>query len=326
MDDEALKVKLTIEVRPEVTLGQYKDFDIEKAEVVVTDEEIQAELDRLRDEFAELSEKEGTADQGDTVTIDYEGFLDGTPFEGGKGEGYPLEIGSGSFIPGFEDQLVGMGVEETKDITVTFPEEYQAEDLAGKEVIFTVTVHDIKEKKLPELDDELAKDVNIEGVSTLEELTAHVTETIRAQKQETAENEYDDAIFNALLDNATVEVPNVMIEEEMQNMLQEISSNLQNQGIDFETYKQIIGKTTEDIKEDLRDQAEQRVKFNLVVNEVIKAEELTVTEEEMDKEYETIASYYGQEVDQIKTALASQANYVAENILQRKAIAIIKGE
>lgn len=326
VNDEMLKVKLTVEIMPEVELGQYKGFDIKKKQVRVTEKEIQAEIDTLRNEFAEVVVKEGTVETGDIATIDFEGFLDGVAFEGGKGENHPLEIGSGSFIPGFEDQVVGMAVEETKDITVTFPENYHAEDLKGKEVVFKVTVHKIETKQLPELNDELAKDTNIEGVSTVEELQAHVKEKVRAKKQETAENEYSEAVFNALLENTNVVVPDALVEQEMQGMLQEISANLQQQGIDFETYKQIIGKTTEDIKEELKDQAAQKAKFNLVVGKVVEVEGITATEEEIEKEYETLASYYGQSVEDIKKALAPQAAYVASNICTRKAIAIIKGE
>ena len=201
---------------------------------------------------------------GDTAVIDFEGFLDGVAFEGGKGENHPLEIGSGAFIPGFEEQLIGMGVEETKDITVTFPENYQAADLAGKEAVFKVTVHEIKVKNLPELDDELAKDVNIEGVETLAQLEANVKDRIKAEKQSTAETEYSEALFNKVIENATVEVPEIMVEQEMQQMLQEIMGNIQQQGLDFETFKAITGKTTEDIKNEIKDQAESRVKFNLV--------------------------------------------------------------
>ena len=327
VNDNELTVKLTIQVKPEVTLGQYKNLDIKKASVRVTQKEIQAEIEKYRQEFAELSTKEeGTVENGDTAVIDFEGFLDGVAFEGGKGENHPLEIGSGAFIPGFEEQLIGMGVEETKDITVTFPENYQAADLAGKEAVFKVTVHEIKVKNLPELDDELAKDVNIEGVETLAQLEANVKDRIRAEKQSTAETEYSEALFNKVIENATVEVPEIMIEQEMQQMLQEIMGNIQQQGLDFETFKAITGKTTEDIKNEIKDQAESRVKFNLVLAKIIEVENIQVSEEEMDKEIETIASYYGKEADEVKTLLAGQMGAIASDILNKKAIEIIKGE
>ena len=327
VDEETLKVKFMVTVRPEVTLGQYKDLEIKKTAVRVTQKEIQAELDVLRSEFAVLEVKEeGTVADKDTAVIDFEGFLDGVAFEGGKGENHPLEIGSGSFIPGFEEQVIGMAVNETKDINVTFPEQYQAEDLAGKEVVFKVTVHEIKTKILPELDDELAKDTNISGVETLKDLEAHVKGQLKTQKTTTAENEYSEALFKKVVENATVDVPAVMVEQEMQQMLQEIMGNLQQQGLDFDTFKAITGKTTEDIKEEISEQAESRVKLNLVLAEIVKEEKLEISEEEMNEEIENIANYYGKEVEEVKSVLATQMGAIASDILNRKAIKIIKGE
>lgn len=326
MDKEKAVVKFKITVKPEVTLGQYKDLDIKKAGVRVTQKEIAAEIEVLRNEFAVLEAKEGTVENGDTAVIDFEGFLDGVAFEGGQGESHPLEIGSGSFIPGFEEQLIGMGVEETKDITVTFPEEYQAPDLAGKEVVFKVTVHEIKAKTLPEIDDELAKDTSIEGVETLKDLEAHVKAKLKEQKTTTAENEYSEALFKTVVENATVDVPEVMVEQEMQQMLQEIMGNLQQQGLDFETFKAITGKSTEDIKEEIKEQASSRVALNLVLAEIVKAENLEVSEEELNEELNTIASYYGKEVEEIKTIFGGQMSAIASDILNRKAINVIKGE
>ncbi len=327
IDEEKLSVKFKVTVRPEVTLGEYKDLGIKKAAVRVTQKEIAAELEGLRNEFAVLETKEeGTVENGDTAVIDFEGFLDGVAFEGGKGESHPLEIGSGAFIPGFEEQLVGMSANETKDITVTFPENYQAAELAGKEVVFKVTVHEIKTKILPDLDDELAKDANIDKVETLKDLEAHVKAQLKAQKTTKAENEYSEALFNKVVENATVDVPDVMVEQEMQQMLQEIMGNLQQQGLDFETFKAITGKTTEDIKEEIKEQAASRVKLNLVLAEIVKAENLEVSEEEMNEELENIANYYGKDVEEVKTVFAGQMGAIASDILNRKAIKIIKGE
>ncbi len=326
MDEEKVSIKLKITVRPEVTLGEYKNLDIKKAAVRVTQKEIQARIDELRNEYAVLEDKEGAVENGDTAVIDFEGFLDGVAFEGGKGENHPLEIGSGSFIPGFEEQIIGMNVNETKDINVTFPEEYQAEDLAGKEVVFKVTVHEIKTKILPEVDDELAKDINIEGVETVKDLEAHVKSELKAQKTQKAENDYSEAVFKKVIENSTVEVPDVMVEQEMQGMLQEIVGNLQQQGLDFETFKAITGKSTEDIKEEIKDQAKERVQLNLILAEIVKAENIEVSEEELNEELKTIASYYGKDVEEIKTIFAGQMGAITSDILNRKAINIIKGE
>ncbi len=326
MDEEKVSIKLKITVRPEVTLGEYKNLDIKKAAVRVTQKEIQARIDELRNEYAVLEDKEGAVENGDTAVIDFEGFLDGVAFEGGKGENHPLEIGSGSFIPGFEEQIIGMNVNETKDINVTFPKEYQAEDLAGKEVVFKVTVHEIKTKILPEVDDELAKDINIEGVETVKDLEAHVKSELKAQKTQKAENDYSEAVFKKVIENSTVEVPDVMVEQEMQGMLQEIVGNLQQQGLDFETFKAITGKSTEDIKEEIKDQAKERVQLNLILAEIVKAENIEVSEEELNEELKTIASYYGKDVEEIKTIFAGQMGAITSDILNRKAINIIKGE
>ena len=326
MDEEKVSIKLKITVRPEVTLGEYKNLDIKKAAVRVTQKEIQARIDELRNEYAVLEDKEGAVENGDTAVIDFEGFLDGVAFEGGKGENHPLEIGSGSFIPGFEEQIIGMNVNETKDINVTFPEEYQAEDLAGKEVVFKVTVHEIKTKILPEVDDELAKDINIEGVETVKDLEAHVKSELKAQKTQKAENDYSEAVFKKVIENSTVEVPDVMVEQEMQGMLQEIVGNLQQQGLDFETFKAITGKSTEDIKEEIKGQAKERVQLNLILAEIVKAENIEVSEEELNEELKTIASYYGKDVEEIKTIIAGQMGAITSDILNRKAINIIKGE
>ena len=326
MDEEKVSIKLKITVRPEVTLGEYKNLDIKKAAVRVTQKEIQARIDELRNEYAVLEDKEGAVENGDTAVIDFEGFLDGVAFEGGKGENHPLEIGSGSFIPGFEEQIIGMNVNETKDINVTFPEEYQAEDLAGKEVVFKVTVHEIKTKILPEVDDELAKDINIEGVETVKDLEAHVKSELKAQKTQKAENDYSEAVFKKVIENSTVEVPDVMVEQEMQGMLQEIVGNLQQQGLDFETFKAITGKSTEDIKEEIKGQAKERVQLNLILAEIVKAENIEVSEEELNEELKTIASYYGKDVEEIKTIFAGQMGAITSDILNRKAINIIKGE
>lgn len=326
MDEEKVSIKLKITVRPEVTLGEYKNLDIKKATVRVTQKEIQARIDELRNEYAVLEDKEGAVENGDTAVIDFEGFLDGVAFEGGKGENHPLEIGSGSFIPGFEEQIIGMNVNETKDINVTFPKEYQAEDLAGKEVVFKVTVHEIKTKILPEVDDELAKDINIEGVETVKDLEAHVKSELKVQKTQKAENDYSEAVFKKVIENSTVEVPDVMVEQEMQGMLQEIVGNLQQQGLDFETFKAITGKSTEDIKEEIKDQAKERVQLNLILAEIVKAENIEVSEEELNEELKTIASYYGKDVEEIKTIFAGQMGAITSDILNRKAINIIKGE
>ena len=326
IDDTHAKLKVAIEVRPEVELGQYKGFGITKDEVSVTDEEVANRIEDLRKQNAEWTVKEGTVENGDTATIDYEGSVDGVPFDGGKDESYALVIGSGNFIPGFEEQVIGMAVEETKDITVTFPADYHAENLAGKEAVFKVTVHEIKSQELPELNEEFVADCEIKGVTTMDELTAHIKDELTENKEKEAENKYDQELFQAVLDANPVEVPEAMIEEELQQMVQEMSQNLQQNGIDFDTYKQITGQTTEQIKEGLKDQAADRVQFNLIVQAVIKAEGLTVTDEEVEAKYAEFVPEYGETVEDVKKMMAGYETYLRSEILHNKAVEIMKGE
>ncbi len=327
VDEKELKVKIIIPLKPEVTLGQYKDLDVKKPTVRVTQKEIQNIIERYRNDFAELSIKEnGKVETGDTAVIDFEGFIDGIAFDGGKGENHPLEIGSNTFIPGFEDQLVGMGVEETKDITVKFPKDYQAEELAGKKAVFKVTVHEIKVKTLPELDDEFAKDVSIDGVETLKQLESYIKDQIKDHKQTNAENEYSETLFNQVISNSKVDVPDAIVNQEIDRMLHEIDGNLQRQGLDLKTFVTISGKTIDDIRDEIKDQAVNRVKFRYILEKIIEVEKLEVTEAEVDKEIENIASQFGKEVNEIKELFASQMYAMKEELLNKKAMDIIKGK
>ena len=325
LTEEVLKVKVVAPVAPEVKLGEYKGLDIKKPSVRVTKKEIEEKIKDYQNQFAELVVKEdGEVENGDTAVIDFEGFKDGVAFEGGKGENHPLEIGSGSFIPGFEEQIIGMKVEEEKEINVTFPEEYQAEDLAGQAVVFKVKVHEIKSKILPEIDDELAKDVNIDGVETLEDLQTYTKEQIRIQKQNQAENEFSDKVFKTVIENTPVDVPDAMVDAEVDYMLKEIEQNLSQQGLTLELFQQITGKTEEDMRNEVREQAENRVKFNLILAEIVKVEGIEVTDEEVDEEIKEIASYYGKEVDDIKRIFGGQLDQIKADLSTRKAVQLIK--
>lgn len=323
--EDVLKVTVVAPVAPEFELGQYKGLEVKKGTVRVTKKEIEEELKNYQNQFAELVIKEeGTVENGDTAVIDFEGFKDGVAFEGGKGENHPLEIGSGSFIPGFEEQVIGMGVDEEKEINVTFPENYQAEDLAGQAVVFKVKVHEIKTKVLPEIDDELAKDVNIDGIETLADLETYTKEQIKNRKQTEVDNKFNDDIFNAVVENTPFDVPAVMVETETQNMLREVEQNLSQQGLTMELFQQLTGKTEDDMKAEMRDQAESRVKFNLILSEIVKAENIEVTDEEVDEEMKTIAEYYGREVDEIKKIFGGQLEQIKNDLATRKAVQLIK--
>lgn len=325
LTEETLKVTVNAPVAPEVTLGQYKGLEVKKGQVKVTKKEIEAELKNYQNQFAELVIKEeGTVENGDTAVIDFEGFKDGEAFEGGKGENYPLEIGSGSFIPGFEEQLVGMAIDEEKEINVTFPENYQAAELAGQAVVFKVKVHEIKSKVLPEIDDELAKDVNIDGIETLADLETYTKEQIKNRKQSEVESKFSDDIFNAVIENTPLEVPEVMVETEVQQMLREVEQNLSQQGLNMELFQQLTGKTMDDMKAEMREQSEKRVKFNLILAEIVKAENIEVSEEEVDEEIKEIATYYSREFDEVKKLFESQLGQIKSDLATRKAVQLIK--
>lgn len=325
IDEEELQVKILVPVEPEVELGEYKGLEIKKTRVTVTKKEIEEQLANYQSQFAELSVKEGgKVAKGDTAVIDFEGFVDGVAFEGGKGENYPLEIGSGSFIPGFEDQVIGMTVDKEQDIVVTFPEDYGAADLAGKEATFKVTVHEIKEKHLPEIDDELAKDVNIDGVETLDQLKDHIKANIKTRKESENENKFMDDLYKAIVASSKVEDSDALLEQEQGLMLQEVEQNLQRQGLNFEVYQQFTGKSKDDIKEDIKPQAEERVKLNAILAAIIEEEKLAVSDEELETELKTIAEYYQKELDEVKKIFEGNMSRIENDLLTRKAVDLVK--
>ena len=325
VDADELEVQILVPVKPQVELGEYKGLEVKKGRVTVTKKEIEEQLANYQTQFAELTVKEGgKVAKGDTAVIDFEGFVDGVAFEGGKGENYPLEIGSGSFIPGFKDQVIGMTVDKEQDIVVTFPEDYGAADLAGKEATFKVTVHEIKEKHLPEIDDELAKDVNIDGVETLDQLKDHIKANIKTRKESENENKFMDDLYKAIVASSKVEDSDALLEQEQGLMLQEIEQNLQRQGLNFEVYQQFTGKSKDDIKEDIKPQAEERVKLNAILAAIIEEEKLAVSDEELETELKTIAEYYQKELDEVKKIFEGNMSRIENDLLTRKAVDLVK--
>lgn len=301
-----LIVKATVTVKPEVQLGDYKGLEVEELETTVTDEDVELELKRLQDKHAELTVVEnGTVENGDTAVIDFEGFVDDVAFEGGKGENYSLEIGSGSFIPGFEEQLVGVKSGEEKDVEVTFPEEYHAPDLAGKPAVFKVTVHDIKRKQLPELDDEFAKDVN-EEVETLEALKADIKEKMIQDKTTEADHNKRDSLVEKAAENATIDIPQSMISTEVDRMLEEFGQRLQAQGLNLEMYYQFSGQDENGMREQFKVDAEKRVRINLTLEAIAEVENLEVSDEDVNAELEKMAELYQRSVEELKQILAMQ--------------------
>ncbi|MCF0110784.1 MAG: trigger factor, partial [Erysipelotrichaceae bacterium] len=263
-----------------------------------------------------------TVEKGDTANIDFEGFKDDIAFEGGKGEGYDLEIGSNTFIPGFEDQLIGMTAGEEKDINVTFPEDYQAEDLAGQPVVFKVKVNEIKTKSVPELTDELVKELKLYDAETVKDLEKSVKNEIRTRKQKDAESKMNDQILGAVVDGATVEIPEVMIEDETNSMLEDVKNRLAQQGLEMDFYLQMMGKTEQDLRDDYKEEAEKRVKTRLVLKAVAKAEGIEVSVEELEDEFKALADQYQMEVAQIKQYISGTT--LGNDVRMRKAVDLVK--
>ena len=315
---------LTAEVvtKPEVKLGAYKDLEVSvEASKEVTDEEVDAKLESERKNLSELVVKEGAAENGDTVVIDFVGSVDGVEFDGGKGENHSLELGSGQFIPGFEDQLVGAKSGDEVEVKVTFPEDYQATDLAGKAAVFVTKVNEVKAKEVPALDDELAKDLDDE-VETLDELKAKYRKELEAAK----EIAFDDAVEGAALDLAVenaeiVELPAEMVEDEVHRAMNEFMGNMQRQGISPEMYFQITGTTQEDLHKQYEADADKRVKTNLVIEAVAAAEGFDATEEEIQKEINDLAAEYNMEVSQVSALLSPEM--LKHDITMKKAVEVI---
>ena len=315
---------LTAEVvtKPEVKLGDYKNLEVSvEASKEVTDAEVDEKVERERNNLAELIVKEGAAELGDTVVIDFVGSVDGVEFDGGKGENFSLELGSGQFIPGFEDQLVGAKAGETVEVNVTFPEQYQAEDLAGKDAKFVTTVHEVKAKEVPALDDELAKDID-EEVETLDELKAKYRKELESAK----EIAFDDAVEGAALELAVanaeiVELPEEMVHDEVHRAMNEFMGNMQRQGISPEMYFQLTGTTEEDLHKQYEADADKRVKTNLVIEAIAKAEGFEASDEEIEKEINDLASEYNMEVEQVRNLLS--ADMLKHDIAMKKAVDVV---
>ena len=322
--DESVTLVINCVVSPEVTLGEYKGLDIHKDEVNVTDEDVEAELSKVQDRFADwvLREEGQPAEDGDQVTIDFVGKKDGEPFEGGSGENYPLELGSNTFITGFEEQLVGVKTDDVKDVTVTFPEDYQAADLAGKEAVFTVTVHDIKYKDRPEVNDELIAQLKREGVETVEKFKEVTKEDLTKERERAADEKFTNDLMETISDNATVEIPAVMIENEVDNLYRDFTNRMQQSGFTAEQYFAATGQTEADLKATMRPDAQRRVKGSLVLDAVIKAENIEISDEDVEKEYTEMSTLYNMDVEQIKKLLP--AENIKDDLAQQKALELIK--
>lgn len=302
---KSLIFKATVTVKPEVELGEYKGLEVEEFDTTVTDEDVENELKALQEQHAELVIKEeGTAENGDTVVIDFEGSVDGEVFEGGTAENHSLELGSGAFIPGFEEQLIGVATGEEKDVNVTFPEEYHAAELAGKPAVFKVKVHEIKGKELPALDDEFAKDVD-EEVETLDELKEKIKNRLQDEKNHQADHHKRDTVIEKATENAEIDLPPSMIKTELDRMLHEFDQNLQMQGMNLDLYYQLTGQDEAALQEQMKFDAKKRVLTNLTLEAISKAENIEVSDDEVNAELEKMAEMYQMPVENIKQALGS---------------------
>ena len=308
-----------MQTKPEAELGKYKGIEIKKIEYNVTDEDINHELGHMQEHNSRLiTIEDRPVEKGDIATIDFEGFVDGKAFEGGKAEGHELEIGSNTFIPGFEDQVIGMKIDEEKDINVKFPEEYFSKELAGKDATFKVKVHEIKKKELPELDDEFAKDVS--EFDTLKELKADIKAKQEEQNKEKAKYETQDAVIKALCEDIKVDIPSGMIEMEVENMLKDIEQRLSYQGLKLEQYLQMMGKTAEDMKKEYEPQAIDAIKSRLALEAVVKAEKIKATNKEIEEKMKEMAKNYGKENDEEFMKNENVRNYIKQGIESEKAI------
>ena len=308
-----------VALKPEVELGNYKGIEVDKVVAEVSEEELAAELEKERERNARtVTVTERPVKEGDQTVIDFEGFVDGVAFEGGKGENYPLTIGSGAFIPGFEDQLIGKTIGEEVDVNVTFPEAYQAEHLAGKPAVFKVEIKEIKEKQLPELDDEFASEVS--EFDTLEEYKADVKANLLKKKEDEIRNAKEDAVITAIIEDAKMDIPEAMITTQQRQMVDEFAQRMQSQGLSMEQYFQFTGLSMEKMLEQVRPQAEDKIKSRLVLEAVVKAENIVATEEDYDAELAKMADAYKMEVEKIRDMFLEDAKkQIMEDIAVRKA-------
>lgn len=322
--DENWIIKATVTVKPEVQLGDYKGITIEPKEFAVAEEDVDSELKKMQERSAELNVMEDAAvENGDYAIIDFEGFVDGVAFEGGKGENYNLEIGSNSFIPGFEEQIVGMKKDEEKDVVVTFPEEYHSADLAGKEATFKVKVNEIKRKSLPALDDEFAKDVS--EFESLEELKTDIKNKLEKKSEEDKENYERQAIIEKVAENATINIPEIMIENEVNHMLKDFEQRLMHQGINLDLYYQFSGLDEEKLREQMTEDATKRVSNSLTLEAISKLENVEVTEEEVAEEIQSLADMYKRPLEEIREFFQGrdQLDGIKNDIRIRKTIDLL---
>lgn len=322
MDADHVAVTYDFAVRPEVEMGEYKGLDYTVADSEVSDDELNAELDRMRKQYADMEVKDGEAADGDTVNINYEGFREGVAFEGGKAENYNLKLGSHSFIPGFEEGLVGVKAGEDKELNLTFPEDYYHEDLRGASVVFKVHVNEVKHEVLPELDDDFAKDVNAPGVENVEDLKKLVKDRLASSKKSKAEDEAEEKLIDQLIAAEKVDLPEVMIDNEVEDMVSNRENYFKQQGLTLDMYLKYTGSDLDAFKKSLRPDAERTVRMRLALEKIAELEKLEPTDEDYEKEYKNIADAYQMDIDTVKKLV--DKSYITEGLRSQLAMDFVK--
>ena len=324
INGEGVTFNFVLTMRPEVKLGDYKKINVKREKAKVTAEEIEDTIENIRHRYAEDVLKDGEIKDGDVAVIDFDGFVDGVAFEGGKGENYSLKIGSGTFIPGFEEQLIGLKSGDEKDVEVTFPEDYHAEDLKGKKATFKVKVHEVKEVKVPELDKDFFEDLGMEGVDTKEKLEAKISESILTNKESELENKYIDELLEAAAKDTEVDIPEVMIDDELERVISQYDSHLRSQGITLEQFYKFTNSDEEALKSQMRPEAARRVKHRLMLEEIAKQEKIEISDEEANKEAERLAENYQIKKEEFLQMFGG-LDLVKYDLKMRKAIDVLKG-
>ncbi len=324
VSDDYVEFVFTLTTKPEVKLGKYKDLKIKKDKVEVTDKEVEETLEHMKEHYAEVVTKDGAIENGDTAIIDFEGFKDGVAFEGGKGENYSLVIGSNTFIPGFEEQLIGMKKDDAKDIEVTFPDDYHSDDLKGAKATFKVKINEVKETKLPELNKDFYEDLGMEGINDEVSLKAELKENIKVKKESEAENKYINELLKQATENMEVEVPHIMIHDEIDRMLKQYEENLKMQGLTLEQFYQFTNSNEQALKDQMHEDALKRVKERLLLDEVIKQENIEVDDDEAKKEASKLAEKYQMKEEELLEQFGG-LDMIKYDLKMRKAIDIMKG-
>ena len=323
VDDDKITFIFTLTLRPTVKLGKYTGLGIKKDEVKASEKEIADAIDHMRERYAEDVIKEGKIENGDIAVIDFEGFVDGVPFDGGKSENYSLKIGSGTFIPGFEEGLIGLKSGDEKDVKVKFPDDYHADDLKGKDAIFKIKVHEVKEVKIPELDKDFFDDLGMEGITTKEELEAQISENIIVQKESQAENKYYDELLEAAAKNVEVDIPEAMISEELDRMVGQYSDHLKMQGITLEQFYKLTNSDEAALKDQMRPEAIKRITYRLMLEEIAKKEKIEIDDKEAQEEAKKLAEKYQMKEDEFLSAFGG-IDIVKYDMRMRKAMEILK--